>query len=110
MENSIVFILPVLDWKYSFWANLVQKIKNCQFMLKFCTKSNSDVQNLMVISIFCLRPEIPIFGKLAPENQTCQFKLKFDLLEYRKFTFSVFDQKYPFWANFVQKSKIVCSK
>ena len=26
------------------------------------------------------------------------------------FTFSVFDQKYPFWANLVQKLKIVCSE
>ena len=49
-----------------------QKNQNCQFKLKFTTKTNPNMQNAMV-----------------------------------KFTFSVLDRKSPFWANLVQKFKII---
>ena len=55
-----------------FWANLDKKSQNCQFKLKFGSKSNSNMQNSIVIV-----------------------------------TFSVLDQKHTFWANLVQKIKIV---
>ena len=31
-------------------------------------------------AIFCFPPDIPFFGKFAPKNQNCQFKLKFGTL------------------------------
>ena len=31
-------------------------------------------------AIFCFPPHIPFFGKFAPKNQNCQFKLKFGTL------------------------------
>ena len=38
MHNSMVmFTFLVFDWKYPFWENLFQKIKLCQFKLKFGT-------------------------------------------------------------------------
>ena len=38
MQNSmIVLFVSILDWKYPFWASLVQKNENCQFQLKFGT-------------------------------------------------------------------------
>ena len=38
MQNSMaVFTSSTLNWKLSFLANLVQKIKNFQFKLKFVT-------------------------------------------------------------------------
>ena len=67
-----------------------------------------------MIHLISLRLEIPFLGKFGPKNQNCQFKLKFGTktnLNMQNlvvlFTFSVFDWKYPFWANLVQKIKIV---
>ena len=63
---------------------------------------------------FCFRPETPFLGKFSPKNQICQFKLKFGTktnsnIQNSKvvFTFSVLNRKYTFWANLVQKIKIV---
>ena len=69
-----------------------KKNQNCQFKPKLCTKSNSNMQNAIVIFIFfffslfffvffvflfvCLRLEIFFLGKFGPKNQNCQFKLK----------------------------------
>ena len=69
-----------------------KKNQNCQFKPKLCTKSNSNMQNAIVIFIFffffrfffvffvflfvCLRLEIFFLGKFGPKNQSCQFKLK----------------------------------
>ena len=35
----------VFDQKFPFWANLIKKSQNCQFELKFGTKTNSNMQN-----------------------------------------------------------------
>ena len=56
----------------------------------------------------------PPYGKFDPKDQNCQFKLKFGC--YTKLhkqssmvllTFSLLDWKAPFWANLVQKDKII---
>ena len=67
--------------------------------------------------IFSFRPEIPFLDKFGPKNQNCQSELKFgtytDLNMQNSMvmlTFSVFDQKYLFLANLVQKTKIVSLK
>ena len=68
----VVFILIVLDWKYPFWTNLVQKIEivslnwNLGFMLIRICRIQS-----------CFRPETTFLGKFGPKNQNCHFKLKF---------------------------------
>ena len=53
-------------------------------------------------------------GKFGPEIQNCQFKLKFGTItnlniqnSIMMFTFSFFNQKYPFWADLIQKVKNV---
>ena len=55
-----------------------------------------------------------ILGKFGPKDQNFQFKLKFgsqansDMKNSKTlFHFSVLDGKYLFWANLVQKIKIV---
>ena len=60
-----------------------------------------------------LEPEMPFLGKFGPENQNCQFKLKFVTSTNSNmqnsvvmFTFSVLSWKYPFWVKLVQKVKI----
>ena len=58
---------------------------------------------------FRFRPEAPFWANLV-KNQNCQFKLKFSTLinsnirnSIMMFTFSVFDQKYFFGVNFLEK-------
>ena len=80
----------------------------------FCKNSVFFGQNSRKV-IFPLLPlKIPFFDKFIPKNQNCQFKLKFSTKSNLNmqasvvmFTFSVFDWRYPFWANLVQKTKIV---
>ena len=74
------------------------------------------MQNLMVVFIFFwFRLEIPSWGKFATENQNCQFKLeignKTNLIMQNSvmlFTFSVFDRKYLFGANFILEAEVWC--
>ena len=58
--------------------------------------------------------EIPFLGKFGSKNQNCQLKLKFGTYTNSNmqnsmvmFIYFVFDWKYPFWANLVQKIKII---
>ena len=62
---------------------------------------------------FSVKMEIPFSCKYGVKNQNCQFILKFGTKTNSNmwnsmvvWNFSVFDQKYPFWANFVQKFKV----
>ena len=105
----------VFDQKFPFRANLVKGNPNFQFKLKSVTKNNSNMPNPMVMftfSVFWL--ELPLLGKLGPKNQNCKFKLKFGTYTNSNmqnsmalFIVSVLDRKHPFWANMVQKIKIV---
>ena len=49
MQKYAVFTFSVLDQKNPFWANLVKKIKNSQFKLKFGTKTNLNMRNSMMM-------------------------------------------------------------
>ena len=50
-------------------------MKNCQFKLKFDTKSNSDMKNSMVMSIFSIFDQkYPFFGKFVPKIQNYLFE------------------------------------
>ena len=62
LNLMVVLTFPVLNWKHSSWANLVCKIKVCQFKLKFGTNINSNMLNLMMF--FC-----SILGKFGPKNK-----------------------------------------
>ena len=66
------------------------------------------------MQIFSFRPETPFLGKYSQKNKNCQSRLKFGIHTNSNmqnsmvmFTFSVFDQKYPFCLNLVQKIRIV---
>ena len=55
-------------------------------------------------------------GKFGSKKQNCQFKLNFGTWTISNMensmaliSFSALDQKHPFWANLVQKIKIVSS-
>ena len=42
----------IFDWKFFFFTNLVEKNQNCQFKLKFVTKTNPSLKNSMVVFTF----------------------------------------------------------
>ena len=160
MQNSmVVFTFSVFDWKYTFSAYLVQKIKivslswnlvprliltyriqwmvmlpffRLQLEIPFLDKFSPKLQNCLFIwklvlrhiricriqwcSLFLLLTKYiyPFFDKFSPRNQNCQIKLKFGTkansnMQNSKvvYTLSVFDWKYPLWANLIQKIKIV---
>ena len=81
MQNSLVmFTFSVCDRKYPFWVNLVQKVK-----------INSLSWNM-----------VPTLIRIRRIQWRCSL--------YAEFNHAVhffFDWKYPFWANLVQKIKII---
>ena len=65
-------------------------------------------------SLFLFLSGNTLFGQIWSKNQNDQFKLKFRTYtnsdtqnSMAMFIFSVFDWKYPFWANLVQNVKII---
>ena len=119
MQNSmLMFIFSVFDREYVFWINLVQKIKILSSRWNSILKLVQICRIQWCCWLFCFRLEIPFLGKSGPKNQNYQLKLKFGtytnwniqsstVMSTVMFTFSVFDQKYPFWADLVQKVKII---
>ena len=68
----------------------------------------------MVFTFFCFRQETHFMGKFGSKNQNRQFKLEFGTQTNSNMhnsmvmiTVSVLDRKHSFWANLVQKIKIV---
>ena len=79
MQNSMVmFILSVFDWKYPFWANLVQKIKIISWSWNLVTRLIRICRIHWCCSFFfSFWVEIPFLGKFGPKNRNCHFKMKF---------------------------------
>ena len=48
----MVFTFSPLDWKFSFLGKFGSKKQNFQFMPKFGTYGNSNIQNYMVVCTF----------------------------------------------------------
>ena len=116
MQNSVViFTFTVLDWKYPFWANWVQKVK-------IISSSWNFVPTLLRICkiqrrcslFFVLNHKGAFFDKFGPKRQNYQFKLTFGCYansnmqnSIAMLIFFVFNQKCFSWANLVQKVKII---
>ena len=99
-------------------------------LLKFNTQPNSKRLNLMAVFYFLFQTGNILCGQIWSKNQNCQLKLKYayqhklNMLNFNfkfksyaetnsnmnnsmmLFTFSLLEQKDPFWANLVQKIKI----
>ena len=71
MQDSVlVFIFSALDGKHPFWTNLIQKTKIVSFKLKFGTKTNSNMQNSMVVfTFFCFLPETPLLANESKKRR-----------------------------------------
>ena len=69
---------------------------------------------MVMFVFFCFGVEIPFWGKFSPRSQNYQLKLKFGTYTNSNMqnsmmllSFFVFEWKYPFSTNLVQKIKIV---
>ena len=109
-----MFTFFVFDWKYPFWANLVQKIKIISLSWNLVPRLIRICRIQWWCSFFCVWSETLFWGKFSPKSQNYQLKLKFVTYTNSNmqnsmmlFTFFVFEWKYPFWANLVQKIKII---
>ena len=115
MQNSMMlFSFFVFKWKCPFRANLAQKVKIISWIWNLVARLIQICRIQWCCSLFCFWVEIPFLGKFGPKNQNCHFKLKFRT--YTKwnmqnsvvmFIYFVFDWKYPFSTNLVQKIKII---
>ena len=82
-EVELTFTTQSLDGLFCFRLEIPflgkrdRKTKNYQFRLKFCTKTNSNMQNSMVIFTFSVSTGNTFLGKFGPKNENCQFKRKF---------------------------------
>ena len=72
--------------------------------------------SMAMLTFFFFRLKVTFLGKFGLKNQNSQFKLKFGALTNSymqisvvEFTFSILEWKYPFWANMIQKIKVVSS-
>ena len=116
MPNSMtLFTFSVLEWKHPFWANWIPKI-NCQFKLKFGTKTKSKKQN-SIVNFFCFRLEAPFLGKFGPKIQNCQFNLKLGIQNNSNmqnsvmvFSFFCFRPETPFLGKFRPKNENIYFK
>ena len=117
MQNSMMqFTLFDFEWKNRFWVNLVQKVKIISWSWNFVPALIQKGRIQWCCSLFYFSVELRFLGKFGPKNQNSHFKLKFGTYTNSNmqssmvmFIYFVFDWKYPFWANLVQKSKIISS-
>ena len=124
--NSVASLIRIcrIQWQWLLFpfsiknalsAQIGHKCQNYQFKLKFGTKTNSNMQNSIVMFNFLVFDRKYLFwGKFAPKNQNYQFRLKLGGWPNSNiqnsmvlFTFFVFDRKYSFWPNLVQIVNIV---
>ena len=105
----------VFNWEVSFWGNLVKKIKIVSLSWNL-VPALIRIYRIQWWYAYFLRfwLELPLFSKLGPKNQNCQFKLKFGRLIricriqwwFFQFIFSALGRKHPFWVNLIQKIKL----
>ena len=114
MQNSMMlFTFFFFEWKYSFWANLLQTTTIVTLSWNLVPTPVRTYRIQWLCSFFLFWAEISFLGKFGPKRQNYQFKLRFGactnsnmLNSIVMFTFFVFNWKYPFWGNLVQKSEL----
>ena len=79
----VMLSFSVLDWKNPFWANLIQKNQNYLHKLKFGTKYNSSMLNLMVMFIFAVLDQKRSFGVNLIKKKIKFVSLRWDLVHRR---------------------------
>ena len=115
MQNSmVIFTFSVFDWKSTFWANLVQKIKIVCLSWNLVPTLIRAFRIQWWYSLFLLLIGNPLFGqiwskklKLSVQGKT----LYLNWFKYAEFNSDVhffrFGRKYSDWDNFFQSIKII---
>ena len=67
----------VLNWKFFFWINLVQKLKVISLSWNFVPRLIQICKVQWSCSLFLFPTGSTFLGKFGPKNQNCQFELKF---------------------------------
>ena len=114
LNSKVVFTFFAFDPKHFFgemWSKM-SKLSALRLTLVASLIRISRIQ--YCCSLFCFRLEMPFLGKFGPKNQNYQLKLKFGTYTNSNLqssmvisTSSAFDWKYHFWANLVQKVKVI---
>ena len=106
----------VLDRKYPFRASLVQKIKIISVSWNLGSRLIRISRIQLWSSLFLVLTGNTLYGQNWLQNSKL-FKVKFAIKTNSNvwnwmmmFSFSVFDLKYPYWPNLVQKIKIISLK
>ena len=103
----------ILNQKQRFEANLTHQKKKCRFKLKFGTKTNPNILNLIAVFTFPILNWKPsVWANLLNKIKNSQFQLKFRtktnsviLKLMMVFIFSILNWKHSFRVNLVQKLK-----
>ena len=110
----VMFTFSVFDREYAFSANLVKKNKIVSWMWNFTFKLIQVWRIQWWCSLFSFSSGNTLFGTSWSKNQNCQLKVKLDTKTSSNmqnsmmlFICFVFEWKYPFWVNLVQKIKII---
>ena len=110
----MLFTFFFFQWKYHFWANLVQKIEILTLSWNLVPTIIRTWRIQWWCSFFLFLIRTTLLDKFGPKNQNYHFKLKFGTYTNSSmqnsmvmFIYFVFDWKYPFLANLVQKVKII---
>ena len=102
-------MVPRLIWicKMQWWYLLL-------LFYMICRYAKFNKQNSMVVFTVLIYTGNTLFGQICSQNSEFQFKLKPGTKTNSSIqnsmvvlTFSVSEWKYPFWANLVQKIKII---
>ena len=115
MQNSVMlFTFFAFEWKYPFWENLVQKVKMIGWIWNLVARLIRICRIQWWCSLFLFFCGNTFFGQIWSKNQNSHFKLKLGTSNNSNmqnsmvmFISFVFDPKYPFGANLVQKVKIM---
>ena len=112
-----MFTFSVSEWKYPFWAKLVQKVKIICLSWNLVPTPIRTCKIQWWYSLFLFLIGNTLLGKFGPKSENCQLKLKLGTYTNSNmqnsmvmFTFSGFGQEFAFWANFIQKIKIASSR
>ena len=75
----------ILDRKKSFLGKFGQKIKNCQLKVKFCTQTNSNIQNSVAMLNFLSYRSKHHFEKIGSHNSKLFALKEIQLLDQFKY-------------------------
>ena len=113
MLSLVMLIFSIFYWQYPFWGIFGTIIWNYLFKLKFSTKTDSNMQNLMKMLTFSFLDQKNSF-RASLDQKFKMFCLKWILVLWNKYAvfdydvhfICVSDWKCPFWKSLVKKSRI----